>query len=222
MQSESINALAKALVSAKARFPVINKANTATVPTKSGGSYSYAYADIGDINAAVDPVLNANGLVVIQAPSIAPDGTPALTTTLLHFSGEYISEQMSLQTEGGGAQAQGSGITYARRYAKSAMLDLVIESDDDGRRAQEGGQRKPNAAVDVQTGEIDPRVDPILKAADEGSNTFLKDLAAKYRQYGKLSENQLASGFRAASEIISTPRSAPRETVPFFEPEEEF
>ena len=228
MQSEEINLLTAALVRAQAKFPVIRKANTADIPTKTGGTFSYSYADIGDINDAVNPVLREEGLVVSQAPSIAPDGSPALTTRLLHSSGQFIADQMSLQTDGGGAQAQGSGITYARRYAKAAILDLVIEGDDDGRAAQ--GNRKPNAAVDPTTGEIDPRVDAILKAAVIGGNTFVTDLANKYNQYGKLSENQLSKGFEAAAKILGNEQQFTQRAVPnepdreyqFAEPEDRF
>jgi len=212
MQSEEINLLTAALIKAQGKFPVIRKANTADIPTKSGGTFSYSYADIGDINDAVNPVLRECGLVVSQAPSIAPDGSPALTTRLLHESGQFISEQMSLQTEGGGAQAQGSGITYARRYAKAAILDLVIEGDDDGRAAQ--GGKKPNAAVDPETGEVDPRVDAIMQAAVMGGNSFVSDLANKYNQYGKLSEKQLDSGFNAASKILGGERQFTQRAVP--------
>ena len=219
MQSEEINLLTGALIAAQGKFPVIRKANTADIPTKTGGTFSYSYADIGDINDAVNPILREEGLVVSQLPSIAPDGTPALTTKLLHVSGQWISEQMSLQTEGAGAQGQGSGITYARRYAKAAILDLVIEGDDDGRAAQ--GNRKPNAAVDAETGEVDPRVEAILKAAVMGDNTFVTDLANKYNQYGKLSENQLSKGFEAAAKILSGERQFTQRRE-FAEPEERF
>lgn len=212
MQSEEIEILVAALVKAQGEFPVIRKANTADIPTKSGGTFSYSYADIGDVNDAVNPILRHWGLVVTQWPSIAPDGSPALTTRLLHTSGQWISEQMSLQTEGAGAQGQGSGITYARRYAKAAILDLVIEGDDDGRAAQ--GTSKPNAAVNAETGEVDPRVDAIMQAAVIGGNTFVSDLANKYNQYGKLSENQLTKGFEAASKILGGERQVRQRVIP--------
>ncbi len=62
----------------------------------------------------------------------------------------------------------------------------------------------------------DPRIDAILRAAQEGDNQFLTDLASKFNQYGKLSDKQIEAGFKTASKMISTPRSAPvREEIPF-------
>lgn len=48
----------------------------------------------------------------------------------------------------------------------------------------------------------DPRIDAILKAAQAGDNEFLVDLARKYIQYGKLSDRQIESGFKAASKLL--------------------
>ena len=217
MQSNEINELADALVKAQILFPVIKKAKTANIPTKSGGSYSYSYADIGDINEAVNPILNGNGLTVVQEVTVHASGLPSLTTTLIHKSGQWKSSEMLLQIDNAGAQGQGSAITYARRYAKSALLDLVTESDDDGAAATEARQTpKPNAAVDPQTGQEDPRIEPILRAAQTSDNQVLKDIANKYTQYHNLSEKQLAYGFSLASQALSTPRSAPpREEIPW-------
>lgn len=208
MQSNEINELAEALVEAQKLFPTIKKTHKASIPIKSGGSYSYDYADIGDVNDAVNPILREKGLVVIQEPTVHVSGLPSLTTTLLHRSGQWKSSEMLLQIDVGvGAQAQGSAITYARRYAKSAMLDLVTESDDDGAGATH--TQTHNAAVDTETGEVDPRVNIILEGAKIGSNEFVNDLAKKWNQYHKLSENQLDKGSSAAAKILSNETRIP-------------
>src|ERR1035437_444020 len=77
-----------------------------------------------------------------------------------------------------------------------------------------------NAATDEQTGEVDLRIETILKAAQRADNPFLKDIAQKYQQYGKLSEKQIAAAFKTATGTISTPRSAPsQDDRPPFNPE---
>src|ERR1035437_2190993 len=98
-----------------------------------------------------------------------------------------------------------SGIASAEEVTnrqQSTGLQLAAEQ-----HAQRGGQ---NAATDEQTGEVDLRIETILKAAQGADNPFLKDIAQKYQQYGKLSEKQIAAAFKTATETISTPRSAPR------------
>lgn len=199
MQSDTIGELAKALVKAQSQFEAIKKGKTADIPIKSGGSYSYAYADFGSIVQTVLPVLKENGLAYTQFPS-AINELPALTTTLLHESGEWISETMLLHIAKDDAQGQGSAITYARRYALSAVLGIVTEVDDDGATAShQGATSKQNAAVDAETGEIDPRIAVILASAESSTQGPLVDIAEKYKKYGKLSEAQLKYAYDLAT-----------------------
>ncbi len=62
------------------------------MPTKGGGEYSYRYADLPDVLAAVQPVLTKHGLAVVGLPDTTPEGEPALTTRLLHASGGFAPE----------------------------------------------------------------------------------------------------------------------------------
>jgi len=192
MQSEQINELVAALVAAQMEFPVIEKGETADIPTKSGGSYSYKYADIAAIAEKINPILNKNGLAISQEPSIHISGKPSLTTTLLHISGQWRSSEMLLQIgEEVGAQAQGSAITYARRYAKSAVLDLVTDSDDDGAAATHGGG-KSSGGLREPSGPRAADIAVILQgAALAPDNQILSEMAGKWHQWGKLSDKQI-------------------------------
>ena len=49
MQSESIKELATALAKVQAGIKPVKKDKTAKIPTKSGGSYSYNYADLSSV-----------------------------------------------------------------------------------------------------------------------------------------------------------------------------
>lgn len=82
-----------------------------------------------------------------------PDGA-GLTTILMHESGEWIKSTGDLSADKQTPQAQGSAITYMRRYALSAALGLATEDDDDG-----------NGASATKTTEKAPQkpVDPDLK-----------------------------------------------------------
>lgn len=122
-----------ALLKAQESFPAIVRAKTAKVPTKSGGEYSYDYADLGDILRAVGPVLRANGLVLVQPIVSTPDGA-AIRSKLVHApSGEQEVSDFPLPMDGAGAQQIGSLITYWRRYSAQAILGIVTESDSDAR-----------------------------------------------------------------------------------------
>lgn len=99
------------------------------------------YVPLEELIGAVVPALAKRGLVLLQAPTTLADGTPALRTRLWHAeSDESVDDVMPLAlADGATPQAQGSAITYARRYALMAMLGLAADEDDDAERASVGG-----------------------------------------------------------------------------------
>ena len=139
----------KSLAAALAAFQVEDgltfaKTRTAKVQTKAGGSYSYNYADLSDILPVVRPLLSKHGLCWTAMPARAEDGTLVLRYTLLHVSGDAEGAEMPLGVESGcKPQELGSAITYARRYAITAQLNISTEEDDDGRAAQNAPKSAP-------------------------------------------------------------------------------
>ena len=80
------------------------------------------------------PALNSNGISVLQ-PTVQIDGKNFVQTILLHESGEFISSLTEIvYNKPNDAQAQGSGITYARRYGLQSLMNVGAE-DDDGNKA---------------------------------------------------------------------------------------
>jgi hypothetical protein len=122
--------LASALVAALAELTVIEKDQTANT-----GSYSYSYADLGTIIKRTRPVLANHGLTVIQAIHDHGNGL-AVTTRIMHTSGEIEPVGPLPFPHGKDAQATGSWITYMRRYALLAALGMATGEDDDGAAAQ--------------------------------------------------------------------------------------
>lgn len=100
---------------------------------KRGGKAS-RYADLGAVWDAVKEPLKDNGFAVIQVPQFEGD-TMYLETILLHVSGEKMTGRYPLRPAKPDPQGFGSAITYARRYALSAMLGVVADDDDDGNLA---------------------------------------------------------------------------------------
>jgi hypothetical protein len=85
-------------------------------------------------------VLNANGLLLTQTPtSIMAPGKiePALRTRFTHVAtGESVEDVMPLTSGKETPQAQGSAITYAKRYSLMAALSITADNDDDANAAQ--------------------------------------------------------------------------------------
>lgn len=148
MMSESIKELATALAKVQATIQPVKKDKTAKIPTKSGGSYSYHYADLSSVWDACRDLLSSNGLSVVQMPEAANGGSDIyLTTILMHTSGEYVSSMLILRPTDTTPQALGSAITYARRYALAAMVGIVADEDDDGNAASQPQQQRQAQAT---------------------------------------------------------------------------
>ena len=137
MQSESIAALAAALSKAQADI-------TGALKDSSNPFFKSKYADLASCWDACRKQLAANGLCVIQTTGMTDAGL-VLITTLAHSSGEWILGHLPVAAKDSSPQAQGSGITYARRYALAAIVGLA-QIDDDAEAAQ--ARNKPVAAHD--------------------------------------------------------------------------
>jgi hypothetical protein len=107
------------------------------------------YASLPHIITEVSEPLEKAGLILSQLPN--GDG---LTTMLIHAeSGEYISATYTLQVvRQNDPQAQGSAISYARRYAITSILNLAI-SDDDGEAATRPVRQVPSVVKTKPTEE---------------------------------------------------------------------
>lgn len=127
----------KALLAAKVELPVIGKNSTATIQTNNGRTYSYAYADLADIDREATPILARHGLMIDFEMHKADDGTPILTGMLIHpESGGYKTSEWDIT--GRTPQDQGGSITYGRRYLTGILTGLITDEDTDGRQANPG------------------------------------------------------------------------------------
>ena len=146
--SSETNEIFEALSRFQEKCPLVPKLHQAKIPTRSGGEYSYVYADLGDTVEAAKPLLAEFGLAVTQSPGWK-QGHDVLTTRVVHKSGQWIEDTMRLFLAQETSQVHGSAITYARRYSFCAMLGIVADTDDDGQLAQmaygegSGRRRKP-------------------------------------------------------------------------------
>jgi hypothetical protein len=169
--SEKINELATALVVAQGLIQN---------PTKSVSNafFKSKYADLAGVIDVCRPAFTEAGIAVIQAPSTTDDGSIAVTTTLVHTSGQWMSEQISMAIDPSAknpAQAAGSLITYLRRYSLSAFAN-VAQEDDDGNslKVAEPARIQPSSITDKQ-------VQQIKSLLDEGEDGIEEKFLAAYK-----------------------------------------
>lgn len=124
--SSSIAALAAALAKAQAEM-------SGAAKDSANPYFKSKYADLQSVWSACRKPLTDNGLSVIQTSQPTKHGL-MLVTTLAHSSGEWIRGYMPILAKDATAQSQGSGITYARRYALAAICG-VYQADDDAEAA---------------------------------------------------------------------------------------
>lgn len=167
--------LAAALVAALAELTVIERGRKAKIETKGGGSYSYAYADIGDVVAETRPILAQNGIVALT-PICGSEKGLACKVTLIHTSGESMVFDPLPFVASQDPQQAGSAITYFRRYALLSALGMAT-TDDDGAAAKAAANRPPErllmhpnkvASLRERCNELEVSVSEIVKAASGG------------------------------------------------------
>lgn len=87
------------------------------------------YFDINSLLAQVKPILNEEGVVLLQ-PLSSVDGKPAIKTILIDTSSDERIEDVCPITDLPDPQKMGSAITYFRRYSLQSLLALEAEDDD--------------------------------------------------------------------------------------------
>ncbi len=92
------------------------------------------YADLPSVISAVKGQLNDAGISIIQTAGDVVDGKLSLSTILMHESGQWFRSDTTMPLPKQDPQGYGSAITYARRYALSAITGLY-QDDDDGNAA---------------------------------------------------------------------------------------
>jgi len=140
--SPSIGKLGEAL--AKAQAEMEGAAKDATNP-----HFRSKYADLASIRDACRPLAKF-GIAFLQ-PTRAEGPHVTVTTLLLHSSGEWIAEDLTLTAGQNTPQAVGSAITYGRRYGLAAMVGIAPE-DDDGEAAE-----PRNAAPSIDATRLTPK-----------------------------------------------------------------
>jgi hypothetical protein len=145
--SETIAKIAPALLKAQKSITFASKDSL-------NPHFKSKYADLGSVIEAVKPALNDSGIAFVQTTGTSDPGILAMTTRLLHESGEWMEDTATCPLPKNDPQGYGSACTYLRRYSLAAIVGLY-QDDDDGNGAS--GKDKEKKATP----------DPVGKAALE-------------------------------------------------------
>jgi hypothetical protein len=134
------------------------------------------YADLASVIDAAKKPLADNGLAVIQSTRITESGAIVLVTMLSHISGEWVSSEYPVNPVKSDPQGYGSALTYARRYAFSAITGVASE-DDDGNSAS-GNVPAKNAKTVYGTNKamVDKYKDIVSQIEQAETHEQLKDV----------------------------------------------
>jgi hypothetical protein len=164
--SDQIHDLVAALAKARVDFAPIVRTKTVTVKSDRG-SYTFSYAPLEDILAAVTEALSAHGLVLVSGIEQGADGGVVLHTRLMHASGQWLESCVHVGRPSK-MQEMGSSLTYARRYAITGLLGISADDDDDANAAdgnaivsQTSRQRPPVPANGHVPDELRPTVEQL-------------------------------------------------------------
>jgi len=139
--NQTLNELADALSKAQAEMkPALKDASNPFFKSK--------YATLESCWDAIRGPLTKNGLSIVQTTDLV-DGRLVIRTTLLHKSGQSISGVYPIFAKDESPQSMGSGMSYARRYALSALVGLTTD-DDDAEAAQPRAPQTSRATVTTQ------------------------------------------------------------------------
>lgn len=149
--------------------------------------FKSSYATLGAVIAGCKDILNAHNFVVLQ-PIQSDENGVYVCTTLYHISGGTIKSKLKIdQKENNNPQAQGSAITYARRYALQSILCMNAE-DDDGNMAT----GKSKKVQPKQNSEVSP-------LANEGQKKMIFAIAKEAGFEGEKAKEIVKKNFNLES-----------------------
>ncbi len=181
MQSVSIAKLADALCKAQASMKPAKK-------DAENPFFKSNYADLASVWEAVKEPLSTNGLSVAQMPMPGPEGVVRLRTVMMHTSGEWIGGDLDMKPVKNDPQSIGSCLTYARRYALSAITGVATEDDDANAATQPAEKpkpvfRQPAPIVTSVTTNAPVETDPFVWRMGKWKSAHITDVDTHYLEW---------------------------------------
>ena len=143
--------------------------------------FKSSYADLSSVWDACRLQLSENGLAIIQTVEGSKENM-VLVTWLGHNSGEWIKSRLPLIVLKHDPQSLGSAITYARRYALSAMVGICADEDDDGEKAM---NRKDKVIQMESPKELEKNISEFVDEFPENEREMVRTYFKKYCNHWK-------------------------------------
>ncbi len=136
------DSLVSALMAIQSEMPAFQR-------DKVNPHFGSGYLSLETLLPQVLEVVNAHGVLVTQFPcTIPPHGVPGLRTSLTHAkTGETLAGETPILVGKETPQAQGSALTYMKRYALMAALCITADKDDDANSAMPSRAAAPQSPV---------------------------------------------------------------------------
>ncbi len=140
-----------ALAVAQAEFPPLKRDAEGQIQSRK-----YDYITLDEIVAKCTPVLTENGLCLSHQlihPNV--EGPSNVLTTLTHvWSGDCVTSscEMLVGSDGNPMQQMGSAETYAMRYNTKALLNIAVDTDDDGEAPSAKGKTQSQGGARTYSG----------------------------------------------------------------------
>jgi len=193
--------LYESLLNFQKQLPDIKKDKTAGM-----GKFQYKYCSLENLISSIQPVLHANGLILIQPQGYNDHGQTLLVTRLIHVeSGEEIKSEMPLfLPENMGAKPQfawGGGLTYGRRYAIKMLLGIEPDMDTNTETDTELGDVKEPPPKKTGISRTPTRPDSQVKKTEVKNNKFMtpaarEEISSKITDLNDLDKSKVLSAFK--------------------------
>lgn len=167
--SEKIDLLAQAICEAQKEMPSVKK-------DSENPFFKSRYAELSTVIETCKPILNKHGLSIVQLPDTMGEHS-SVCTVLMHKSGQFIAGDLLLNAKANDPQAQGSAITYARRYSYMGAAGVAAE-DDDAESAMNRQKQPLRAVAKVSTPKVTQATSHGPEVCDCGNQMMISKLDA--------------------------------------------
>ena len=191
----TLGKLAKALAAAQAEMKSAAK-------DASNPHFKSKYADLEAVNEAAR-VLAGHGIAIMCVPDGWQDNRIVIRAMLVHESGESMEGRLEMPvSQPNNPQAVGSALTYARRYAVSALANIAT-SDDDGNAATDKDTPEPKQAQPRTVSKDAPEPPP--KDTDKGATGAKPTVAERCKKKADelVQAIEEAAKFSDASQLLA-------------------
>jgi len=169
-ENEVMGTFVEALVKAQKSFKTLKKNKVVTVKLKTGGTYSYNYADLPDCIEATEEALHKNGIYHYWTE----DGNQ-IHAVLVHTSGAKLISSMNRKGnimdkfDKENHQDYAGLNTFFKRYAYCNALGLAAEEDNDAIERVKSDDFESLEILPADLGEY-------IRKAGKGKGKKLKEL----------------------------------------------